>query len=142
MSAPPDRVRSSAETGCGPMSWYSPVRQGHRRSGRRSNAPDDTPDEDIVHPRQGTPRDLRNALGSVVVLQLGGFVAAASDDDSPHHAGVLMRNAEVVVDALDRQRDRECLVRQQVVGAPGFGALRNPEWALDVGRMIGRRRMG
>ncbi len=53
-----------------------------------------------------------------------------------------MRDAEEVVDAFHRQRDREGLVRQQVVRVPGLGALRDPQRALEVLRMVGRRRMG
>ena len=45
------------------------------------------------------------------------------DDDAAHHPGHLVRDAEIIVDSLDGQRDREDLVRQEVVRVPRLGPL-------------------
>ena len=71
-----------------------------------------------------------------------GDLSGLTDDDPPNHAGMLVWDTEEIVDAFIRERDREALVRQQVVRVPGLGTLRDAQRALEVLRMVGCRGMG
>ena len=61
------------------------------------------------------------------------------DDDAAHHPGHLVREAEIIVDSLDGQRDREGLIRQEVVRVPRLGPLRDAADVVEVLRVVGRR---
>src|SRR5829696_5875841 len=65
-----------------------------------------------------------------------------TDDDTPDHAGVLMRDAEVVVDSLDGQGEGESLVGQQVIRVPRLGPIRDAMGMLEVLRVVSRRGVG
>ena len=93
----------------------------------------------------GNARSAISGIGSPPPLAATGRhrgPGRLTDDDPADHAGMLVRDAEEVVDALRRERDREALVRQQVVRVPGLGTLRDAQRALEVPRMVGRGRMG
>ena len=79
--------------------------------------------------------DLTGSLGQIIRRQAS--ARRGADDDSSDHAGFLVRNAEVVVDAGYCELQLECLIGQEVIGVPRFSRLRNALRMAGVCRMVG-----
>ena len=108
-----------------------------------------------AHPRPGTmPRSMIAATEGKPASAASGRSPAAprvvdpgigrriADDQPADHARVLVRHAEVVVDALDGQRHGKTLLGQKIVRIPRRRSRRDAPRPREVRRMVGGRRMG
>src|SRR5215213_380437 len=64
-----------------------------------------------------------------------------SHDDPTDHSGMLVWDAEEIVHALHPESDRKSLIGKKIVRVPGLGTLWDAQRALQIVRMICRRRM-
>jgi hypothetical protein len=109
---------------------------------RSSGAADNPLQHDVIDARESAKRDFRERFRTLRCPARERGAGGPADDDPAHHAGMLMRDAEEIVDSLHGERDAEGLVRQQIIGVPRDCAGRDPERAIEVLRVIGGRRVG